>query len=84
MKKRAAAEENDSIFLLLGRWIHFTKWESAIYEIKSMLRRVSNLTTLKVLYSIYGLTVSDFNCYVMADEIAIKTNLSSFGCRKRT
>lgn len=70
-----SGRKNDSIFFALGDG-YISPNGNQLYEIKSMLERLSNLTTLKVLYSIYGLTVSDFNCYVMADEIAIKTNLS--------
>ena len=39
-------------------------------DLKITMEQFSNLNVLKVIYALYGLTLSDFDLYVTADEIA--------------
>lgn len=43
---------------------------SQMYDLKIKMEQFSNLNVLKVLFALHGLTLSDFDLYVTADQIA--------------
>lgn len=66
--------KNNSIFFSLGEGVVVPNG-SQIRELIFMLQRFSRLNTLKVLYSLYGLTAMDCELYVTALEIATEARL---------
>lgn len=67
--KGSTGRNNNSIFFAL--WNGYIAPNGAqMRDLKITMEQFSNLNVLKVLYALYELTLSDFDLYVTADEIA--------------
>ena len=66
--------KNNSIFFALGNG-YIPPNGTQMRDIKIEIERFSNLNVLKTLFALHGLTVSDFDLYVTADEIATAAHL---------
>ena len=70
----STGRKNNSIFFALGNGC-IVPDGAQMWELRSTMERFSDLNVLKVLYALYGLTHSDFDLYVTADEIAAAAHL---------
>ena len=70
----STVRKNNSIFFALGNG-HIPPNGAQMRDLKITMEQFSNLNVLKVLYALYGLTLSDFDLYVTADEIATAAHL---------
>lgn len=70
----STGRKNNSIFFSLGEG-HVSPNGSQLRDLMLTLEQFSNLNVLKVMYALYGLTLSDFDLYVTADEIAAAAHL---------
>lgn len=70
----STGRKNNSIFFALGNG-HIPPNGAQMRDLKITMEQFSNLTVLKVLYALYGLTLSDFDLYVTAGEIATAAHL---------
>lgn len=50
---------------------------SQLRDLILTLEQFSNLNVLKVLYTLYGLTISDFDLYITSDKIAAAAHLKT-------
>ena len=72
----STGRKNNSIFFALGNG--YTPPNGAqMRELKMTLEQFSDLNVLKALYALYGLTFSDFDFYVTADDIASAARLKA-------
>ena len=70
----STVRKNNSIFFALGNG-YIPPNGAQMRDLKITMEQFSNLTVLKVLYALYGLTLSDFDLYVTADELASAAHL---------
>ena len=70
----STGRKNNSIFFALGSG-YIAPNDAQMEDLRIILEQLSNPNALKVLYTLYGLTLSDFDIYVTVDEIAMETHL---------
>ena len=71
----STGRKNNSIFFSLGGG-YISPNGAQMRELKGTMEQFSNLNVLKVLCTLYELTVSDFNRYVAANEISTAAHLN--------
>lgn len=72
--KGSTARKSNSIFFSVGTG-YVAPNNIQLRELAFTMEQFADLNLLKVLYALYGLTISDFDLYVTADEIAAAANL---------
>lgn len=70
----STGRKNNSIFFALGNG-YIQPNGAQMRDLKITMEQFSDLTVLKVFYALYGLTLSEFDLYVTADEIAAAAHL---------
>ena len=70
----STGRKNNSIFFSLGKG-YVSPNGSQLRDLILTLEQFSDLSVLKVLYGLYGLSLGDFDLYVTADEIAYAAHL---------
>ena len=70
----STGRKNNSIFFSLGKG-YVSPNGSQLRDLILALEQFSDLSVLKVLYGLYGLSLGDFDLYVTADEIAYAAHL---------
>lgn len=70
----STGRKNNSLFFSLGKG-YVSPNGSQLRDLKLTLEQFSDLSVLKVLYALYGITLGDFDLYVTADEIAYAAHL---------
>lgn len=61
-------KKNNNIFFSLGEG-YIAPNDSQMRDLKITIEQFSNLNVLKTLFALHGLTVSDFDLFVTADQI---------------
>ena len=72
----STGRRNNNIFFSLGKG-YVSPTGAQLRDLMFTLEQFSDLDTLKVLYTLHGLTLADFDLYVTADEIASAAHLKS-------
>lgn len=72
----STGRKDNSIFFSLGKG-YVPPNGFQMRDLALTLERFSDLSMLKVLYGLYGLTLADFDLYVTADEIACAAHLTT-------
>lgn len=67
--KGCTGRKNNSIFFALGKG-YVAPNCSQMRELKMTMEQFLNLNVLKTLFALHGLTVSDFDIFVTADQVA--------------
>lgn len=70
----STGRKNNGIFFSLGKG-YVCPNGSQLRDLMFTLEQFSDLSVLRVLYALYGLTLGDFDLYVTADEIAYEAHL---------
>ena len=71
----STVRKNNSIFFALGNG-YIPPNGTQMRDLRIALEQFANLNVLEVLYALYGLTISDFDLYVTAEEIATAARLN--------